>query len=1225
MSSFRRQRPNLPEPARELITRVTGFDTSHEHFEACSNYVATQLFDVTGIGGNRNKSIDHNVIDQRIQGIAFKLAMKNQDNKADALKSYLTRLRSLAGALGERAASSQAMSSDTSMADQEEAAQNVVSSVLLVLLELSETPTAQRKGVFGYTTPPHLKIDQAPAKTAEQIHREMWQSILKEDPLVGEHWAQNDLNDQDSDDSDFEDMNVDDRIVPHIKDDLPQAGDEEANVEDLSPFELWGGLSSRSDARRAEQAAAQKALKEHQYWDQNGIVPRRPRVDASEHDASMMFDLQDASRLNRVHQASQSAFQNMTTMDELDIINEVFLLLQGLPTVMFDLDQNSQPKLPTTVKVPHLSQGALLSILDPFLKSAIIISKLQSEVDRICSAPLEQYGKIIQAFASAVHSELQSLRKDISDAQVDYQRYRKGHSHSMSSLIELESRLRPSLGIAETLSGLWKQCPFHGSANAHGQACIYSAQLLSLLYDNVYHTNLNGDTLCSALFTRLLQKCMIPFLNNIESWLSGHVLDSESEFIIKPSREVGPLSNDFWSQGFQYETEMVERVIGTKNTMAAAVVSPSFLSLEALDRLLYAGKAIRIIGSLIPLESLPPPAHGFATSLLTAIFGTGLSKESPPSLRPWTMLQHDPISSLQFPLPATAAVGLDDSVNAVESSHVRSEMLESAMNQMAFESRIETRLSEAIQAQYNQANTMLKSVLWTQCQLKWHLRGMVEFYFMLQGGTMDWFASALVSKMQRRRPWCDDHVLNSAFNQVATECNWPFKQFVKIKTKGLQDTRVKKTGSSLDLLRVAMLEQITFEYMSTYSRITTLLLQVKVAKLAVEQPRFLKFKASPSPTLGMIRKLRMRFLSTLNDLWSYLMTTVLDSQIKRFQNELDNQEDLDDIIALLQKTIGVCFERCFLKDRAQPLLRSLLTILDLALKFSGLFSKFIREQEQEETKGKKLSQLNEVGLSGGAPPTSVRHHKRRQGRRVSFTLQVGPGSRGRDRTARHEQTSSDSEENEDGGQDLVSDFEDRPSRASSVSRCLFDNAGMEDYGDDDDDDEEGDDDDGMDSSIFMGRTKKQRTGLGSFLQSPSSSSFSYPYNPELSRQQSFERKSENEGYDDRLPRSPRKKRPPQFLSNSLNQRKRTGSDASLSSHDNSQRPLLQQLQAVEKELTRCRAFLAKSLGVIVSANAARGYNASRRQQRLQAQGEGGTDAAEGDSEYLEALILALTA
>ncbi|KAG0342034.1 hypothetical protein BG000_007227 [Podila horticola] len=1153
--SFRRQRPTLPEPARDLITHVTGFKTSDMYFESCSNYVATQLFDVAGIGGNRNKSVDHTVINQRIEGLSDKLSMKNQDSKADALKDYLGRLRGLARAVGD-SEQARSVSAITSSMDQEEAAQNVVSSVLLMLLELSESPTVQPKGIYGYSMPDHLKRDQGTPKTEKQINKEMWQAILKEDPFVGDHWAQGDVDEQDSDGSDFENMDVDERVVPSVVSKRKQGSlndDFYSDSKEPSSLDFWTAASTPSESLQKDQSGLLKVIKQQQYWKGQELVSKT--VSTTQRPEETKFDLQDATLLNRMLRDSRGNFGEVILLEEVDIVHEVFLLLLGLPTTIFITKVNSQPMLEPTVSLSHLSQGALLSILQPFTESAFTISSLQSEVDRICSAPTSQYGKVIQAFASAVHSELEELKRQMSDFQQTYQKYRKSTEQRVVSLIEIQSTLQPCMRTTATLFDFWKQCPFSGALSTLEQTCAFSIQLLSQLYDTITQTTLYGDSPSSALFNRILQQCMIPFLKNMESWLSGQPLDSDSESMIKP-------------------------------------------------------------------YSLRPPASGFSSAVMSKIVGAGVDKRIQVGHMPLptTRLRHySQMLLLQYPLLSLLSGSHD--LSEEERSH-RVMNTEIDLWGVDFESRVKIELQSAIEEQYGQANTLLKSVLFTQSRLMWHLQGMAEFYFMLQGSTMHWFSAAMYSKMQRRRPWCDNYILGSTFNQIASECNWPFKQFVKIRVKDPENIKSKLGGYSLAGLRASMLEQVEFEYLlpwplagivyskdhtkQMYSRIATLLFQVKIVKLTMEQPAFLKFKASGNTTLGTLRKLRLYFLSTLNDLWSYLMTTVLDSQIKKFHSEVGRQGDLDDIIHLCQRTISICYERCFLKDRTQPLLRTLITILNLALKFSAIFTSYIQEAE----KAKKTQGNGAQGhLLSASSTTDIRNHKSRSGRRVSFTVQGVAASSKQDRRMGNNLSSSDSEE-EDEGLDSESGERHRQGLVGSVAPkpLLFSQNDIQDMEEDDEDDD-GDLD--MDSSAFMDRAKKQRTGTDLSVQASfRSSSANSPH-----------QRGRDDGFDDMLPRSPRKKRPPQFLSKSPVPRRSRSRSRTRGGDDGS---TLERLEAIEREFSRCRDFLAKSLRVVVNSNAARGYSASRRLS------EGGTASAgddigggEGGSDYLEGLILSL--
>lgn len=335
---------------------------------------------------------------------------------------------------------------------------------------------------------------------------------------------------------------------------------------------------------------------------------------------------------------------------------------------------------------------------------------------------------------------------------------------------------------------------------------------------------------------------------------------------------------------------------------------------------------------------------------------------------------------------------------------------------------------------------------------------------------------------------------------------------------------------------------------------------------------------------------------------------MLDSQIKKFHSEVERQGDLDDIILLCQRTINICYERCFLKDRTQPLLRTLTTILNLALNFSAIFTSYIQKAE-------KTKKTESGGTLGSLPPASsmmdIRSHKSRSGRRVSFTVQGVSGSSTQDPRIGNELSSSDSEE-EDDGLDMETNERHRQSLFSSSApkTLLFSQSNVQDM-EEDDEDEDGDLD--MDSIIFMDRAKKQRTGTDLSVRGSFTSS-----NAGASQYQ----RGRDDGFDDRLPRSPRKKRPPQFLSKSPS-RRRSRSRSRTRGED--ARSTLEQLEAIEREFSRCRDFLAKSLRVVVNSNAARGYNASRRLLEGGVIGTGDVDVGggEGGSDYLEGLILSL--
>lgn len=300
---------------------------------------------MNGLGGNRNKAIDHAVINQRLTGLAEKFFVKGQGTKGEALESFLQRLRGKARSLGG-GDSARAIIASSEMA-LEQAAQNVLSSVLLVLLELSESPTALKRGEENYTVPEALKEKKGVIKTQEEADRELLRAILKDDPLVGEHWKfPKDDDDEESDGSDFEDS-TSNRIARNTKDTASAACDVTAPAEgDTIPIlhgsDLWRQLSRE----RSHVLAPLKALERHQYWRGNSIISRRGTTEPRK--SKCEYDIQCSTGLNAALRSSSEFIlpQSTPIMHELDVINEILLLLQGLPTVIFTLE-NGVAKVPS--------------------------------------------------------------------------------------------------------------------------------------------------------------------------------------------------------------------------------------------------------------------------------------------------------------------------------------------------------------------------------------------------------------------------------------------------------------------------------------------------------------------------------------------------------------------------------------------------------------------------------------------------------------------------------------------------------------------------------------------------------------------------------------------------------------------------------------------------------------------------------------------------------------
>lgn len=301
------------------------------------------------MGGVRNKSVDHDVVNKRITGLAEKFSMKGQDAKAEALQDYLKRLRGLARSLGG-GDNARTIAASSEM-DREEAAQNMVSSMLLMLLELSETPTMLRRGDHGYTIPDSLRMSSQKSKSQSQINKEQWEAILKEDPLEGEHWLHLETGDEDkeSDGSDYEDMNVNPRAVPVSTRISPKPASDKRHIDESQTETGIFGLWAQS-TREPRMHSQLKLLEQQQYWRDDVTAVRQHRADPQ---AVGEIDIQRALELNtRLRETKEySLVQGAPIMDEADVIQEVFLLLQGLPTAIFTVQDGSLMNVRMTILI----------------------------------------------------------------------------------------------------------------------------------------------------------------------------------------------------------------------------------------------------------------------------------------------------------------------------------------------------------------------------------------------------------------------------------------------------------------------------------------------------------------------------------------------------------------------------------------------------------------------------------------------------------------------------------------------------------------------------------------------------------------------------------------------------------------------------------------------------------------------------------------------------------
>ncbi|KAG0235016.1 hypothetical protein BGW42_005971 [Actinomortierella wolfii] len=1050
------------------------------------------LYEASGMGSNRNKYFEQSSVDRRIKGLAEKLSLNGQSDRGQALEEYLQRLRKLSSALTSTFSTTPAASSS------DRDTQNVVSSILLVLLELSESPTsvALRHHVDEvYEIPLSIKQSLKPPVDEAAERKAVWLSILKEEPLEGEHWntARN-AGAEGSDDSDYDDM------------DLVTMGKKPADNQQEPSHEHSGQDSSATSPRIGQLPVRThdgevdlRELESLQYWQASNISKKRHNRVEEQRQASI--SIQDPTLVNAgLEQFQNNVFAATTLpMDELDLIREVLLMLLGEYSICFERDEQNIIKPRKGIILSHVSPDTLNNILVELSAHGTYLNKIESLVTDICSRPTQSTESPEQA------------------------------------------------------------------------SCAISSILLSRLYDAACQSELSGDWDAFDMFRSLLRDSMIPLLQSLEHWLNGDDVSDERDFFIKANPSVDLLSSDYWESRYSFQVDITE---GHGAELETNLLIPSFFESDSLDMIIYIGKAARILEYANGFEarSAWSKSTTFAEDLASRIFGNRKTPNNPPSSKN----SQTPSSNMagiiatQFPLWTRTAASIQSpgpgKHNVLDpiSNWSANDLTSSSTNLQWLLNR---ELTHAITDRYTRINQAIYQVMAKKCRLWWHVEGMCSFYFMMNGEVMNDFSQAVFKKLvlttgassyAKRQRGLDSYSLGALFSDVAEQHRWPMREFATV--RHVSSAEVQKNSNVRPILE--QLEEVEFDYI------------------------------------------------------------VLDVQRKDFERVLKQRQeslDLDELMRFSGAFVRTCHERLFLGRKASPLLRAFKVLLELAVDFSNLMSKYLALQDQmiiDEAGGRLLpsSRTKAAGAAATTPNDRVlsRHATRDHAsggslhRRVSF---------GASQILRHTVAtveSDDDEEEEDGEEE----------------------------------EEEEEEEEGQE------KVEENRYSQAELI--PTSST---GYNVHEKRSNEDEGHSLERAHEDiemtevpgRVPRSKSKKQKTSLTGAKGTPDEGTGKASTHShSHHHQQQQRQQEwqrtkfsvesevlyymtkLQELEQELLRRKRFLAESLRIIVQSNVAKKSNRLQEIARAVPTSEGVSDEGvdtpprESGSSYLNGLIYALS-
>ena len=254
--------------------------------------------------------------------------------------------------------------------------------ILSLLLELSDRPVHNTK------TEDLVLLEPPPSPSALT-----WADILADDPLDGKDDIWNNV-DFAADDSDAEGvLEVDglDVTEPILNPDLLDLDSPEAKVDGL--------IQSQDDGDFREIMGAQ-------FWRQQAV-------------ASAVAQLE----------RDKAPFMKIT---ELQAVRETILMLLGLPTSIYTVNDRGNVFIPPSIRIRHVSQESITDLLQNFAKIGENLREVRSWSRQKTAVPLEQ------KFNATIESRLLEVDRDLNKLQV---RFLRPQSQVSPSLLQLHDEV----------------------------------------------------------------------------------------------------------------------------------------------------------------------------------------------------------------------------------------------------------------------------------------------------------------------------------------------------------------------------------------------------------------------------------------------------------------------------------------------------------------------------------------------------------------------------------------------------------------------------------------------------------------------------------------------------------------------------------------------------------------------------------------------------------------
>lgn len=485
-----------------------------------------------------------------------------------------------------------------------------------------------------------------------------------------------------------------------------------------------------------------------------------------------------------------------------------------------------------------------------------------------------------------------------------------------TDLSVLERQIIQSNGPAVTLLSAWstiapKFKPLEILSLAlHRQSSQLSYFILDTLYDLVVREENLGDGTTYQTMIQIFNKCLNVYIRPVNAWMEHGSL--EASFFIKYTKHEA-LDTSVWQDQFQLDFDDED-----------SIRAPAFLQ-PFVRKIFVVGKGVNLLNRIDPTQTLSDKRDN---------------------------LQISP-----------------EMICGNENFRLQS-----------FEDTLASALESWITDKCEISGKQVLNMVIRKGKLQEVLLAIQHIYFFKDGAASQQIAYSIFKRIDGNKRWLDKFLLNDLFQEHLA-------MIPNIDIQGITTRISRDSDCSIPMRSVRELGLIHLDYclpwvagivlqtdhMQVLQAISVLLLQLKRAGQLLD--RFIVFRVlvdSKSAQQKLILLLGQRLRWFVDTLYFYITTAVLDTSIQQLYSHLHDAKDLDDLITTFDDTILSLSTSCILDEQQGTTHNAIISLLDLAVRFSDLCASISSEaspsRDAEKIANKIREQRDEknIGLSRGS-------------------------------------------------------------------------------------------------------------------------------------------------------------------------------------------------------------------------------------------------------------------